>query len=149
MEKLLAFLVLIGSLNVSAVAAPPEKAGDIMEHLSFLGYKVSMDEKRITADHEEHLYFALKKYRTGMLATAFFGGSDYGKQNMGAFLQRVNELNRSAAVNRYYVDVDGDLAIEAFYPGEYDKQAFSAFMQVVQRAADELQEVDDIAAYLE
>jgi hypothetical protein len=35
----------------------------------------------------------------------------------------------NATVSRTYVDKDGDLALEAWFPGTYDKARFSLFLE--------------------
>ncbi len=112
-----------------ANARPPENATEVMEHLEILGYDVSMNTERVKATHKKHLNVFLKKYRGGILVTAIFGGTEYGKQHLDEFLKIVNQLNADAAAARYYVDKDGDLIVEGYYPGPYRKKNFTTFME--------------------
>lgn len=126
-----------------AVAAPPEKSQEIMEHLEFMGYEVSANTKKIKAQHNEHLNINIKKYRGGMLITAYFGGSDYAKKNLPEFYKTLNKLNKQAASARYYIDSDTDLVLEAYYPGEYNKKNFSAFINAFNLERDFLSEMGE------
>ena len=142
MKKHLFLLVLLAVFSLGeSLAAPPDNSIDIIKHLEFEGYDVSMDSNRIKATHSRELNVLLQKYRGGMLVTAFFGGSDYGKQNRGEWLVLINKLNQGAAAARYYIDKDGDMAIEAYYPGEYNKKAFSAFLDAFNLERSHLSEV--------
>jgi hypothetical protein len=109
---------------------PPDNSGDIAKHLEFLGYQVKVDDHVIQALHpaRRHFNMVIKKYRGGMLVDTFFRGSDYGKSHMDAWLTLINKLNKKAAAARYYIDDDGDMIIEGYYPGEYNKQAFATFL---------------------
>jgi hypothetical protein len=109
-------------------ARPPVQATEVMEHLEILGYDVSMNTKRIKATHDKYLNILVKKYRDGILVTSIFGGTDYGKKHPDKFLRVINELNAAAAAGRYYRDDDGDLIIEAYYPGPYCKKNFTIFL---------------------
>jgi hypothetical protein len=121
-------------------AKPPKNAAEVMEHLEVLGYDVSMNTKRIKAKHDKYLNIFLKQYRNGILVTAFFGATDYGKKHRKEFETLLNKLNADAAAGRYYVDKDGDLAIEAYYPGPYQKKNFTAFLDAFNYEQDNLAE---------
>ncbi len=129
-----ALVVLGGAL----FADPPKDAVKIMKHLEFLGYKVSMDSKHIIAKHPEHLNFYLKKYRGGMLFTSYFTSNAAGKSHRQELISVVNDLNRNAAAARYYIDKDGDLAIEGYYPGSYERQRFGIFLDAYNLASENI-----------
>jgi len=112
----------------AATAAPPAQAEEIGKHLEFLGYKITIDEDKLEAQHNVYLNFTLRDYRGGMLLTAYFTGNEFSKTHQAEFLEFVNALNLGAAAARYYIDKDGDLLIEGYYPGTYDKANFGAFM---------------------
>ena len=124
--------------------------GDFINHLEFLGYDVSDNDERLRVTHAQNLNFSLKKFRGGVLITTFFGGSEYGKNNRGSFLALVNKLNQGAVVARYYVDSDGDMVIEGYCPGEYNKKTFSAFLDAFNFEKSNLSEnSDEIAECIE
>ncbi len=128
LTKILTLFITLFLTLQFAQARPPENATQIMEHLEILGYDVNMDTKHIKARHKKYLNIFLKKYRDGILVTAFFGSSKYAAAHRDAYLRLVNKLNRDAAAARYYVDKQGDLRIEGYYPGPYHKKNFTAFI---------------------
>jgi hypothetical protein len=132
---ILAALLVLGG---SAQAEPPKDAVKILKHLEFLGYKASMDSKHIVAKHPEHLNFYLKKYRGGMLFTSFFTSNAQGKKHRNDLIRIANELNKNAAAARYYIDKDGDLAIEGYYPGDYERQRFGIFLDTYNAESDNI-----------
>ncbi|NDV89774.1 hypothetical protein GTH32_01000 [Alteromonas sp. 345S023] len=144
-------LGLVLALNFTSVAAdPPANASSVQAHLEFEGYDISMNSSRMKATHSTELNFFIKKYRGGMLVTSFFGGNDYSKSNRNGFLKAINQLNAKAAAGRYYIDSDGDLAIEAFYPGTYDKKSFANFLETFELERTHLTEMgDEITNYLD
>jgi len=125
-------------LSTSTFASPPDNAVDVMKHLEFSGYTVSSNTFRIKADHNEYLNMLLKSYRGGILTIAYFGANANGKVNKAALMDVVNELNAQASAARYYIDGDGDLVIEAYYPGEYERARFATFLDVFQLEKDNL-----------
>ncbi len=148
MKKIVFILISIIITSVS-YATPPKHASDVMKHLEFLGYDVSMDTKRIKAIHPTYLNIFIRQYRGGMLVTAFFGGSKYGKNNKDSWLILLNKLNKNATAAKYYIDDDGDMTIEAYYPGEYNKKSFSAFLDAFNLESIQLVQVaDKIKKYL-
>jgi hypothetical protein len=132
---ILSALLILGG---SAVAEPPKEAVKILKHLEFLGYKATMDSEHIIAKHPEHLNFYIKKYRGGMLFTSFFTSNAEGKKHRNELIRIVNDLNKNAAATRYYIDKDGDLAIEGYYPGGYERQRFGLFLDTYNLASENI-----------
>lgn len=124
-------LLLAGVLLATgtATAALPEKPDEVSQHLEFLGYQVSRDDEQITALHEKHANIVLKRYAGGILVSAYYVASDYGRSHRDEFIRLANQLNADAAAARYYVDKDGDLVIEGWYPGAYRKDTFGLFLE--------------------
>jgi len=120
------FIVLLslGTLQ----ATPPEPAVEIVKHLEFLGYKATMDSKKIKATHPKHFNIFLKKFRGGILVTAYYGATKYAASHRCEFLELVNTLNRGATAGRFYLDKDGDLVVEGYYPGTYNRESFGVFI---------------------
>ncbi len=119
-------LVLLGSAPVRADI--PADAEAIATHLEFHGYTRGDEEGWLTFSHEERLSFTMQSYQGGILLQSWFGGTEYAAQNPNEFRLVVNSMNTSATVMRLYVDEDGDLAMEAWYPGTYNKETFTAFL---------------------
>lgn len=141
--------LLAATWSALSFASPPDNAADVIKHLEFQGYDVAMNSKRIKATHAKELNILIKKYRGGMLTTSMFAGSEHGKKNRNDFIGLINKLNQKAAAARYYVDDEGDLIIEAYYPGSYNKQAFSAFLDAYNLERSHLSAVlDDLKVYL-
>lgn len=141
-------LLMLGTGTVSA--APPDNASDVIEHLEFMGYEVSMNDERIRAVHNENINIMLKKFQGGILTVAYYGGSQYADDNRGAFLNLINTLNQKAVSARFYIDGDGDLAIESYYPGKYNRQGFSAFLKAFNLEQSNLSgELDELQRYLD
>jgi hypothetical protein len=110
-------------------ATPPSDAVDVIKHLEFLGYNASMDSKRIKALHPKHFNIFLKSFKGGILMTTYYGATPYGKSHREELLKEVNTLNRMAIAGRYYLDKEGDLVLEGYYPGAYDRQSFGVFLE--------------------
>ena len=143
--------LLAGMLSVPAVcsAAPPANAAEVTKHLEFMGYKVTIKNKRMMAKHSKYLNIFLKKYRGGILLTSYFITSQYGKANKDKLLVIVNELNQGAAASRLYLDKAGDLVIEGYYPGDYRKDAFNTFMETYNLVGPQLgRKAKEIRLYL-
>lgn len=136
---LIAFALLVTFGVAPALADPPNKSDDVVAHLKSRGYDATADNQRLTAKHETHLNLFMKQYRGGILVTSFFGGNDYGKAHRNEFLAVVNQLNENAAAARYYVTPDGNLAIEGYYPGDFNAVSFSAFMDAFELEKENIQ----------
>jgi len=136
-----AFLALASLVLSSLVwSAPIPAAKEIVEHLEFLGYKVTSGEDKIEVSHPVFLNFVLRNYRGGLLISTYFIATEYGKANRSEFVEFANDLNKEAAASRFYIDKDGDLAIEAYYPGEYEKTRFGLFLDAFNLAQGQLSE---------
>ena len=124
--------------SASTLARPPEDSVEIMQHLEFSGYTVTSNTSRLEADHDEYLNILMKDYRNGILTIAYFVTNENGKQNKAEMLELLNALNSQAAGARYYLDSDGDIVIEAYYPGSYDRTRFASFLDVFHLEKDNL-----------
>ncbi len=110
-------------------AAPPAHVEEIGTHLEFLGYEVTTTDEYLRATHPSNLNVALKEHRGGILLLSYLGASTYGKEHPEEVAELANALNVNATVARCYRDKDGDLALEAWYPGTYEKTRFSRFIE--------------------
>ena len=129
MAKKIVLILIAGLLGFTLLhATPPEPAGEIVKHLEFLGYKATMDSKKIKAKHPKHFNIFLKKFKGGILVTTYYRASKYAASHRCEFLEIVNRLNRGAIAGRYYLDKDGDLVIEGYYPGVYSRESFGTFI---------------------
>jgi len=132
--------------SIIGLASQSNEFDQVTEHLKFLGYEITKDGDRLKAKHPKYFNLAIRKYKGGMLFTTYLGASSNAKRNRPAFLELVNSLNNDATVSRAYLDKDGDLTMEAWYPGSYQKTAFSLFMDEWSKdTAEQLQKKADEA----
>lgn len=113
----------------SPLAAPPDDVDEVTSHLEFMGYDVTVNQERLSAKHGSNANILLKKFRGGILVSGFYTGNAYGRSHRPQFMAIANTLNSESIAGRFFVDKDGDLVIEGYYPGAYNKKAFSAFME--------------------
>jgi hypothetical protein len=96
------------------------------EHLEFQGYTIEPGEDFWRATHDKYWNLTFNGYGGGVLFRAFLRP----KQGVdeGQMLRLANDLNKEAALTRFYVDNDGDLSFEGYYPGQYEKARFVAWL---------------------
>lgn len=124
---LIAFAGSFGLLH----AEPETDLENINTHLTFLGYRC---EKK--KSEEGRLSLTCKTKQTvpdlhiqpksgGFLISFYRLATEEGKKQEAEMLKTINQLNADAIAARFYRDSEGDMSMEAFLPGSYDKQAFS------------------------
>ena len=103
----------------------------ISNHLQFLGYEVTSDDKITRATHSANFNFLMKTFIGGVLLTAYLGGNKFAKnkRNRQTYLEFLNAMNRTANVTRFYADDDSDLVMEAVFSGDYNKAVFGEFIE--------------------
>jgi len=150
MTKILSiFAIFIASFSGFAYASPPTDADDMMDQLEEMGYDVSMDTKHIIAKHHKELNIFLKKYYSGTLVTAYFTTNRRGKRHQDDLLVLINKLNRVSPAARFYLDGDGDIVIEGYYPGRYRHKSFKIFLDTFNHCRTDIADMSDkILKYL-
>jgi hypothetical protein len=123
------FLLVVLAAAATASAEMPAEADAIATHLEFYGYTRGDEEGWLTFSHDEKLSFTMQSYQGGILMQSWFGGTAYSAEHPDEFHSVVNSMNAAATVMRLYVDDDGDLAMEAWYPGAYSKEIFTSFLE--------------------
>lgn len=114
--------------------AIPDSLKSFSSHLEFLGYSVtSASDKSVSLKHEKFPNEKLLVYNGGVLVSSWWSLSEEGKNSGAEISQLLNNLNKKSVVTKYYLDDDGDLDLEAWYPGEYDKARFALFMTKIQQ----------------
>ena len=108
----------------------------IKEHLEFLGFQteVSPDDaprQYIKARHPTRPNMYIARHKSGVLFSAPYATTDEGKKLRGELLDFVNTFNALGAVCRAYVDKDGDIAVEAWFPGVYLRPELSVFLDLL------------------
>jgi len=103
----------------------------IGNHLQFLGYEVTSDDKATKAIHSEKWNLFIKTFKGGILFTTFLNGNKFAKnkRNRQAYLEFINSMNQRASVTRFYADDDSDFLMEALWSGDYNKVGFGEFME--------------------
>lgn len=123
----LASLLTLAQSPAQAQPATPSTLDAVRTHLEFLGYACDQKPDKIVATHETKLNVIVQRVGTGILFTAYFTGKD--KSFSPAKLGFTNTLNREATLARFYWDKDGDLVMEAWQTGAYDKPRYAEFME--------------------
>jgi len=143
---LFAFLALLVS---PALAGPFAGSDAYKEHFEFLGYSVQDGETSLIAKHDTYYNVSVKPYKGGMLVVTFFGTTDKAKNDRVGFFQFLNGMNAEAVAARYYEDSDGDVIVEGWYPGDYDRTRFGVFLENFNGITDQLGGSDVAGQYLE
>ena len=142
----LAFFVLAVS---PAWAAPFAGSDEFKAHFEFLGYSVEDGETSLIARHDTFYNVSVKPYNGGMLVVTFFGTTDRAKSDRVGFLEFLNGMNESAVAARYYEDDEGDVIVEGWYPGDYDRARFGVFLERFNAIGDQLGGSGTAGDYLE
>ena len=105
-------------------------------------------ESSLIAKHDEFYNVAVKPFSGGMLVMTFFGTTGMAKSQRVGFLEFLNDMNKDAIAARYYEDADGDVMVEGWYPGDYDRTRFGVFMNKFNEVSDQLGDSDIADDYL-
>ena len=133
-----------------AFAVLPDNASEIKSHLEFMGYDVSYFKEHIVAKHPVHPNIVIGQHTTGLVVSKPYKSTERGRQNRTKLISLANDLNAAAMAVRYYVDKDGDLIVEAYYPGSYNKQSFSLFIDAVNMMQKQIAgNIKELSLYLE
>jgi hypothetical protein len=139
----------IALLTSPALAGPFEGSDDYRTHFEFLGYTVEDGETSLIARHDEFYNVSVKTYSGGILVVTFFGTTSKAKSDRVGFFEFLNAMNEDAVTARYYEDDDGDVIVEGWYPGEYDRARFSVFLDKFNEISEQLGDSDMASEYLE
>ncbi len=148
MKRFFAALLILGLSTSGAWAEVFEGSDDYKKHMEFLGYEVTEKKKSLQAKHGQYLNIWLKKYQKGVLVIGYFGRKQTTKDDVAGFHAMINALNKGASAARYYEDKDGDLAIEAWYPGTYERVRFGVFMDGFNQTKSQLQKESRLETYV-
>jgi hypothetical protein len=143
---LAAFLFLVAA---PALAGPFAGSDDFKTHLEFLGYTVEEGETSLLARHEQYYNVSVKSLGGGVLVATFFGTTDRAKSDRVGFLDFLNGMNRDAVAARYYEDEEGDVIVEGWYAGDYERSRFGVFVDRFNVISDQLGDSDVAPDYLE
>jgi hypothetical protein len=132
-----------------AFAGPFDGSDEYKAHLEFLGYAVEDGETSLIAKHDEFYNVSVKSYNGGVLVVTFFGTTDKAKSDRVGFFEFLNGMNENAIAARYYEDDEGDVIVEGWYPGGYDRTRFGVFVDKFNQISEQLGDSDAAADYLE
>ncbi len=147
--RVVSFVVCLFLLVVRAEAGPFEGSDDFKSHFEFLGYTVEESDKSLIARHSEHYNVSVKAFNGGVLVVTFFGTTAKAKSDAEGFHAFLNAMNADAVAARYYADEEGDVVVEGWYPGSYDRARFGLFLDKFNLISDQLAQSDQAAKYLE
>lgn len=114
-------------------------------HLEFLGYQVRDDGEALFAVHPSELNIIVKPGAGGALVTSYLGCTPEAKSDRTGVLGFVNDLNQRTLMAVFYLDRDSDLAISAFFVGDYERVNFGRFVEIWQHDTARLVEDQDRA----
>ncbi len=147
--RALIFLCCLIFAGGPALAGPFEGSDDYKAHLEFLGYAVEEGETSLIAKHDKFYNVSVKGYNGGVLMVTFFGTTDKAKSDRVGFFEFLNDMNENAVAARYYEDGEGDVIVEAWYPGGYDRPRFGVFIDKFNLVSNQLGDSAVAADYLE
>lgn len=126
---LMVFGLVLLALAAQPAAAQFNKSKAVKKHLEKKhDYKVEKGDDVLVAKHVDWLNIRIKELSGGLYFYGYYETSAYDRDEL---IELCNDLNRKKAVGtRLYVDDEEDIIIEGWYPGEYDKDSFEAFMQM-------------------
>jgi hypothetical protein len=105
----------------------------ICTHLEWLGYKLERRDKVVLARHDMHHNFLLQETAGVLMFKSSVTMPAEKKADHSCLMQLVNSINTEAVLVRAYVDADSDLALEAWHPIAYEKDAFGHFHDIWSR----------------
>ena len=147
--RALILLVFVALAGTPAFAGPFDGSDDYKAHLEFLGYTVEDGETSLIAKHDKFYNVSVKSYNGGVLVVTFFGTTDKAKSDRVGFFEFLNGMNENAVAARYYEDDEGDVIVEGWSPGSYDRTRFGVFIDKFNAISDQLGDSDVAADYLE
>lgn len=105
--------------------------GEARNHLEFLGYTVEQEGDSVFVSQPGRFCWMLKDFRGGIIFRKVFSTSEAGRQKPEVMLALSNRISADAAFIRTYIDAQGDLAIEAWYPNLYERRSFGHFVMAL------------------
>ena len=122
----------------SGVIVADSILGEACNHLEFLGYKVEQETDCVFVSEPARFSWMLKDFRGGVMFRKSFPASEGGRERPEALLALSNRMNTDAGLLRTYVDAQGDLAIEAWFPNLYERRSFGRFVMALETELREL-----------
>ena len=102
----------------------------IIKHLSFLGYEITVKENRISAVHPMLSNIVVMEYNEEILLVSVYDSSDLAKKDQIGFLAFLNRANQNSRIVRYYTNKDNDIFMKSWYTGDYEQARFGIFLDL-------------------
>jgi hypothetical protein len=147
--RALILFVCLALVGGPAFAGPFDGSDEYKAHLEFLGYAVEDGETSLIAKHDKFYNVSVKGYNGGVLVVTFFGTTDKSKSDRVGFFEFLNAMNANAVAARYYEDDEGDVIVEGWYPGAYDRTRFGVFIDKFNAISEQLGDSNTAADFLE
>ncbi len=123
-------------------------ADPVVSHLEYLGYRCDAVEQGIRAQHNNKLPFVVSSARGGILLQTGFPGKNDSSDTSKRFVF-LNAANSRMQVARGFWTQEGDLFVNAWMPGLYDKLRFAAYLEAWEQDLKVLQEAGrDLSPFL-
>lgn len=115
----------------------------ITEALEQFGYTIDdHGDEVFEASHQERWNFVYTQDVGGLLLRSSIEAAATASDL--ELYDLINDVHNEAAVIRMYLDDDGDLALEAWWPPAFDPDAFEMFVQAWNRDISLIARHDDI-----
>lgn len=146
---MIAFVLLLGLGLIPthiSWASQTNELNQVAAHLKSLGYETAPEGIGLKAKHPKHFDVFVKPFGNGILFTVYLTTKESARKNKGALMEFVNSLNTENTAARAYLNKDGYLVLEAWYPGAYQRSSFTTFAdewitdtteQILQKRANE------------
>lgn len=143
--------VVLGWMSLASASSPASAAGArgpsgasvqalderVIAHMQFHGYVaepgVSPAVYRFV--HKNHLNLSIRQRKDGFLVGSWYRATSYLLAHRGDCLTVLNDINEQTLALRAYMDQAGDVALEAYFPGDYQQANFNEFLDTL--SADE------------
>ncbi|MBI4001484.1 MAG: hypothetical protein HY348_06845 [Nitrospira defluvii] len=123
-------------------------ADPVVSHLEYLGYRCDVVEEGIRAQHNSKLPFVVSSARGGILLQTGFPGKKDPPEASKRFIV-LNMVNARMQVARGFWTREGDLFVNAWMPGLYDKLRFAAYLEAWEQDLKILREAaPDLSPFL-
>ena len=99
---------------------------NIAEYLRSLNFEMVVEDGIIKASRSDFYYFWIIPIQGGALIRTLFTPGEAAKHRRGDFLEFVNRINGEMTITRFVWKSDF-LAAEAWFPDQYERNAFEAF----------------------
>lgn len=127
---MIVFVLLLGMWLIAGHISWASQASElppVAAHLKSLGYETAKEGIGLKAKHTKHFDVFVKQFGDGILFTVYLTTKESARKNKCALMEFVNALNNENTAARAYLNKDGYLVLEAWYPSAYQKSSFTVF----------------------